>query len=537
MHKQYLSFFICLLGISLCDGKANNYEVNIEAKVETLREMVEKAVPFFKKSSIEESCQAFMHDTAWRSGEIGVFVFNEDGDCYVFGDDASVIWKNFQGKKSIAQLDFISEMVSVGKDGGTIDFRWNNGTMHAYVRTVQKDDKTFIIGAGFYPTSSAYATKELVSRAVLYGETHSVAQLFEQINNPNGIFVYGDIYLYAYDLNGTIKAHGESPELIGTNELEQKKYANERKKAADMIAIAKSPKGEGWYSYKSLQGGYEKRVYVKRLNDKKNDKQYLIAGGYYPGIDQDTVIALVKRAASYLQANGAERSFPAFSKRLGEFATGSAMLFAYDMNGITVADMSHQNFIGLDLSNSPDAEGKPIGKLILEHAQRYPSGGWLSFSLRNTYAMMYVEKVSVEDGDFVIGASYYPISKYFMVRFMTDHAVLYLKANKAEHAFNMFASTDSDFLRGDISIFVYDNNGINMVDGQKRYRIWSDNKDLRDDKGRLITDRIVAVASSGGGWFDYAHNNGTRRLYVDMVEKPLGKDKVASFIVGSSYYL
>src|SRR5476651_974692 len=76
-----------------------DYRVDPEKKVSTMKSLVEKAIPFFQKTSVDESCQAFMNDMQWRAGEIGIFVFNSDGACYVFGQDDSVIWKDFYDKK------------------------------------------------------------------------------------------------------------------------------------------------------------------------------------------------------------------------------------------------------------------------------------------------------------------------------------------------------------------------------------------------------------------------------------------------------
>lgn len=528
---------IMCLGILAPLHAQRGYSVNIEKNMEVMQHLVKKAVPFFKKKSLAESCKSFINDARWRFGEIGIFVFDSVGVCYVFGQDTTVIWNDFYDEKAQFSDSFIIEMLQVGKEGGMVNFHWNNALMRAYVRTVEKNGKTYIVGAGMYPASAAFATKELVNAAVEYGEKHSAKDLFEQINNPRGKFVHGDVYLYVYDFDGNVMAHGESKELVGQNVLNEM-TSDGKYRAREMIAIANSHDEEGWYSYKSMQGDLEKRVFIKRFTDTKTGKNYMIAGGYYPDLDANTVIGLVKRAASYLRANGAERAFPEFSKRLGMFATGSAMLFAYDMKGILRADMANPGFVGLaSLVNAVDMEGKPLTQIILKEANRNPSGAWVGFSLKNSYAMMYVEKVSIPDGDFIVGAGYYPIEKYIQVRFMVDRAVLFLKDSSKEHAFDVFASGDAEFLRGDLSISIYDLKGIILVDGKARSRIWKDDKNLRDDKGRLISDRVATIAQSGGGWFEYMYNNSIRRIYVNLVEKETGKSEPETFVVGSGYYL
>jgi cytochrome c len=543
--KWYIQYSVLFLGIAVCPAfpaqaapADSRYSIDIEKKMNTMRSLVTKAVSCFKKKSLEECCHSFAHDIRWRVGEIGIFVFDDKGVCYVCGNDETVIWKDFYDEKTQLGETFIPEMVRVGTNGGTVHFRWNNGTAQAYVRTVEKDGQTYIIGSLFFPASASFATKELVKSAIRYGEVHSAQELFEQINNPRGKFVYGDVYLYAYDFNGNIMAHGESKELVGQNVLNDKDPEG-RYRTREMIALAKGSEGEGWFTYKSMQGEYEKRVYIQRFTDLKTGKDYLIGGGYYPNIDSNTVVGLVKRAESYLRANGPERAFPEFSKRLGEFATGSAMLFAYDAKGILRADMANPAFVGLtSVVGSVDMEGKPITTTILAAAENNPSGSWVGFSLKNSFAMMYVEKVSIPDGDFIVGAGYYPIEKYIRVRFMVDRAVVLLKNQDPARALDIFASKNADFFRGDLSILVTNEQGIILVDGIKRSKMWKDSRDIRDDKGRLISDKIAAIARSGGGWFEYAHNNALRRIYVDLAEKDVqGSDVPETYVVISGYYL
>jgi len=530
----------CLFVAPLAGVSGKDYEVDIQKKLQDCRDLAGQGLKYVESHSLEESCHAFLHDTKWRRGEIGVFIFDEGGICYIFGQETSVIWKDFQHKETIIEDDFIAEMIKVGKAGGLVDYKWDNAHMQSFVRTFKKDGKTYIIGAGFFPSSAEYRTQKLVEGAVHYAATHSAKQLFENINNPLGIFIQGDIYLYVYDMAGNVAAHGESPELINQNVMDQMTVDGQYR-TRDIINLANQKAGKGWYTYASRQGGAEKRSYVEQFTDPKTGKKYVVVGGYYPTVDDASVQALVKKAGNYLRANGAERSLPEFTKKTGDFTFGSINIFVYKPDGTMLADSDNPAFVGLNLINSRDAEGKYITRSVLEHAEKYPNGGWLGFSLRGSYAMVYVEKVSVPDGDFIIGASYYPSNKYIHVRFMVDKATQFLNTHEKEEAFGLFTSTDPDFLRGDISVFVYRDTGYVWVDGQKRGHVWQDNKDFKDDKGKLISDKIIAIATSGGGWFEFNKNNAVRRVYVKQVVKEVDtkdqKVQVETFIVGSGYYM
>lgn len=535
--KRYV---VCLLLIP-CGIKAQvqqEFDVDVPRKLKECEELVKKAVSFFKSHDIADSCRAFVEDKAWRKGEIKITVFDEGGVCFAFGNDRRHIWQDFQTEKTMAEESFVGEMLEVGKEGGFVNWKIDNGFMQSYVRRVMKNGKTYLISAGFFPSSDRYITEQLVRAAVKFGEDHSAQQLWDQINNPFGRFRRGGIYLYVYDMEGNVIAHGDSPELIGSNVLDEQ-TSDKKYRTRDMIKIAKGTEGHGWYTYKARQGGAEKIAYVSRYVNKETGAMYVISGGYYPDINDETVQSFVKKAATYLRVNGAEKSLAVFSRRLGDFIYGDVSIFVYNTSGEMLADSANQAFVGLNLIGSKDQAGKPITKLVLEYADKYPSGSWLGFSMRNAHSLMYVEKVKIPDGDFIVGASYFPSSKYVYVRFMVDNAIQYLKAHPREDAFNMFVNGDSEFLRGDLSVFILDETGAILVDGPDRQAIWSDSKRFKDEKGRSISDRLLAIAKSGGGWFEHKVDNGIRRAFVKLLTKEATQkgEEAETFVVGSFYFL
>ena len=67
------------------------------------------------------------------------------------------------------------------------------------------------------------STKEMmvafVKEAVSYANTHGKEAALAEFSNKNGSFFRGDLYIYAYDFNGTTIAHPVNPEKIGVNRL------------------------------------------------------------------------------------------------------------------------------------------------------------------------------------------------------------------------------------------------------------------------------------------------------------------------------
>ncbi len=501
----------------------------IKAKSEEAKKLVLDGVDQIKKQGIALSCKSFIDDPSWRYGEIYLFVFDDKGNCYCHGYEKDCLWQNFMDESN----DFIKRMAETGKVGGFIDYKWNNSYSRAFVKNVTVGNKTFIVGAGFYPTSPVYIVQELINSAVIYLKKTSFIELKERISNPTGIFVRGDIHLEMYSFDGTCVANGEQLALIGQNLLDAV-TADGKLLVRDIIEIAKT-KGEGWYDFRGQSGDEPARTFVKKIVDPKDNKPYVLTCGYYTNINDETVISLVKKAANFLKANGREVAFREFSTQNDKFVKGNVNIFVYDTQGNMVADSKNPAFVGLNLINTRDAEGRPVTRQILDMANKYGKG-WVTNSLSNSYQVCYCEKVKVPDGDFVIGAAYFPVSKENFVRFMLQDAILFLQNHTIEESLRKFTTKSSDFLRGDINIFVYTIDGICLADGINLNKIWSNDIEAKDENGIKVIDKMIAIAKTGGGWLKFNLNNTICNIYVKTIDKAGKKPGQELYIVGSGYF-
>jgi signal transduction histidine kinase len=505
---------------------------NIKVKSSQAQKLVNDAIDYIKKQKdgIAPACKTFMSDPRWRKGEIFVWIFDSEGNCYCRGFEKECLWKNFGNKKGD---DFIKRMEDAGKKGGFVDYKWNSGYSRAYVKNMKIGQKNFIVGAGLYPISSVYIVRELISSAVEYLKKTSFVELKERISNPTGIFVRGDIHLELYAFDGTCVAHGEQLALIGQNLIDAV-TADNKFLIRDLIEIAKN-KGEGWYDFRGQSGNEPARVFVKKIVDPADNKPYALVCGYYTEINDKTVMSLVKEASNFLKANGREIAFREFSTQNEKFVKGNVNIFVYDMKGTMVADSKNPAFVGLNLVNTRDSEGRFVARQILDMANTYGKG-WVTNALSNSYQVAYCEKVKVPDGDFVIGAAYFPVSKESYVRFMLEDAVLYLQHHPLEESLLKFISKDGGFLRGDMNIFVYTMDGICLADGINLDKIWSNDLGVKDADGVKVIDRIIAVSKTGGGWLKFDLNQGVCNVYVKTVDKSTKDNKTEMYIVGSGYF-
>jgi len=74
-------------------------------------------------------------------------------------------------------------------------------------------------------SATEYTTNEtlvaFVDSAVSYARENGKEKALAEFSNPNGSFVKGELYIYAYDFNGTTIAHPFNPEKIGVNRLDE----------------------------------------------------------------------------------------------------------------------------------------------------------------------------------------------------------------------------------------------------------------------------------------------------------------------------
>lgn len=88
---------------------------------------------------------------------------------------------------------------------------------------------------------------ELVERAATFYASHGREKAFAAFNDPHGQFVQRDLYLFVYDMNGSVLAHGGNPKLIGQNMLDAKD-ASGKAFIRERIDIA-TREGHGWQDY------------------------------------------------------------------------------------------------------------------------------------------------------------------------------------------------------------------------------------------------------------------------------------------------
>lgn len=508
-------------------------KVDFEAKSKLAVDLVERGANFLANNPIDQAFNAFSHSRDFVHGELYLFAYDMQGTCLAHGQQGNLIWDNLWNLRDDYGIPIVQNIISKAKEGGGwLTYSWRNATKVSYIKRVDKDGKSYAIGTGYYPHSKEDSVVALVRGAVaLFNQSmernDSSDQVFAQISYPEGRFVLGDLYLYALDFEGLIVAQGDRPGLIGTSAWDYT-TSDGRMVNQEIVKELQSSTGGVWIEYTSKKA--EKRTYAEKVTD-KNGKHYFIACGFYPDADRKRAIDLVRQGFRFMKANGLSYSTDAFTdKRNKQFRYGDLYLEVYTLEGKCLAHGNNQDLVGKNFWDVPDQDGKFYVRSMIQKAQIEP--GWVDFKLRNLFKSTYVEKIDLGTDSYVIACGLYPISKRETTILLVKTAADYLRSVSRKEAFHAFVSSNGKFVRGDLSIFVFDFSGLCFAYGDDYNLIWKNLINIKDEDGKAFVRMFINTVKSGPGQVSF-RLNGVRKVgYVEPVQKD-GK----SYVVGSSYYV
>ncbi|AFL72747.1 response regulator [Thiocystis violascens] len=155
---------------------------------------------------------------------------------------------------------------------GPVDDRW--GTWISALVPI-RDTATSL--AGLVTPLDAQA---MVRKAVDFYRKHGRERFLQECNDPRGAFRQGSLYVFAYDLEMTMRAHPVNAELVGQNLLDRKDWSGGRFFRREIRDVALSS-GSGWVDYQYVNPLNHKRqaktTYVERVDD------LIVCAGAYKG--------------------------------------------------------------------------------------------------------------------------------------------------------------------------------------------------------------------------------------------------------------
>nr|WP_321507590.1 cache domain-containing protein [uncultured Methanoregula sp.] len=358
----------------------------------------------------------------------------------------------------------------------------------------------------------------VVNDAAVYSQRVGKTAALNEFANRNGSFTRGELYIWAYDFNGTNLAHPYHPEFLGNNKLDLTDAAGVR-----MIEVMRDTarNGSGFATYQfenPISGKTEQKLaYVKKIDD-----SWWIGSGIYgsdisiPQQSPDTIRQILEAkagyAVNYARNTGREKALAAFNNASGPFAENGTYIFAFDMDGTTLAMPFVKENIGKNERNLTDQNGIAIGERKIQLALH--GGGFFYYvytnpaSGRPEFKVSYVTPV---DSHWVAGTGIYlpdiPVAyskdRRDQLVSRVGEASAYVKKNGRDAAIREFNTPNGTFSEPGMFIFAFDRNGTLLANPYLPGLVGVNRLSDRDPYGEYPVPYIISNAQNGGGFLYY----------------------------------
>lgn len=235
-----------------------------------------------------------------------------------------------------------------------------------------------------------------------------------EFDNRTGKFVRGDLYIYAYDFQGTNVAHPFRPDFIGKNKFNLTD-PNGVTLIKDLADCSRRGEDFTYFIFPNPDHGAKDELKVGYAS--KVDENWWLGSGIYlsdvpaffPSESRKNLVAFVDEAARYASENGREKALQAFNNKNGSFVRGNLYIFAYDFNGTVLSLPCQPQLVGSNRIDAKDPNGVRFVRNCIDQAKR--GEGYLYYIYANPSKNMaqelklgYVRNV---DGNWWLGAGIY----------------------------------------------------------------------------------------------------------------------------------
>jgi cytochrome c len=124
--------------------------------------------------------------------------------------------------------------------------------------------------------------------------------------------------------------------------------------------------------------------------------------------DREIAVGLVKKAAAYYKANGAEKLIEEANNPKGEFVKGAFYVFVMDKDAVMLAHPINPSLIGQPQMAVQDVDGKYMSKEMAD-VTKSKGSGWVDYRFKNPKTNEIAPKTSYVEraDDLILGCGFY----------------------------------------------------------------------------------------------------------------------------------
>ena len=275
---------------------------------------------------------------------------------------------------------------------------------------------TTVVAASAVPADAQYASlTQFVTRAAAYAKQQGKEVALAAFNDVDGPFIEDGLYVFAYEIDGTVIALPYQQALIGTNRAGITD-TNGVEFIRQLTEVAKDGGGSVYYTYPNPGENYLEEFKVSYVAPV--DDTWFVGSGIYlhehpatfPLAERDALASRVKQARNHAQAVGGAPAIRDFNNLSGPYADGARYIFAYDYNGTTLALPFQPELIGTNRLDFADRYGVRIIPREISAAKR--GGGFVYveyFNPDSGKAEMKLCYVAPVDDRWFVGSGIYSV--------------------------------------------------------------------------------------------------------------------------------
>ncbi|TET35707.1 hypothetical protein E3J61_01645 [Candidatus Dependentiae bacterium] len=373
-------------------------------------------------------------------------------------------------------------------------------------------------------------TIDLVHRAVQELKTQPLDIACNRFSHTKN-FVYGDLYIFLFDVNGINLAHGEDAQLIWKNLYDLKDWVGT---FIVQELIKKAKAGGGWVTYGWRNA--TKSAYVKLVE--KEGKAYVVGSGYFSHSKEEAVVNIVKGGVATFDRIKKEKqpvdwAFSRMSYPGGQFVAGDLYLYALDFQGNIMAQGDRPGLIGSNAWNYQDANDLYVNREIVKKLKNTTEGVWVEYVSKRATKKAYAQRVKGPDGkQYFIACGYYPEADRAQAVELVRKGYSFMKTHGKTSAVTSFSERRSDDFRyGDLDLIVYDLKGKVIADGGNADNIGRRMYNTQDEDGVYYVQSILKRATKEGIWTNAKIRGAFQSTYSQRID--LG---IAQYVITCSYY-
>lgn len=515
---------------------------------EKLVAFVEKAYEYAHQHGQEAALREFNNQTGrFVEGELYIFAYDTKGNTLALPFQPDLLGKNRWNVTDVNGTAFIREIVETAQSGGGfVHYLYSDPSDNFKIKPklsyVMMMDQDWLIGSGIYEAQVdnpivrvggdpqvREGLKSFVEEAITYSKKNGKDAAIREFNDRNGTFIRGNLYIYAFDYNGTTLALPYQPQLIGTDlsGLQDPFGVNYTK-----IEIFLAQHGGGFIFYHDLNLARNMTLEPKMSYVQKVDETWWLGAGIYL---QDTqqemragdLAAFVQNASAYVAAVGEHEALAEFSRKDSKFSHGDVYVYAYDYNGTLLAHPYEPDLVGTDRLNWTDIRGLQVIRIgaftastgggFIAYLYPAPKGGTIDEKALDTYEpkIGYVFPATktwwIGSGmyfaDMVPEGSSRPQAVTEMIR-LVERCAAYGREKGSAITFAEISNRSGMFVDAEGHyIYAYDYNGTLLAHTYLPEKIGSNLINKRDPFGMETIRALANTARSGGGYIVFIWPN------------------------------